>query len=405
MTRENIIEVDSDTHYSKSNFLISAKFSATLIENKLTALCLYKLQNEDYIEDEYGRFVCKFNASQLKKLLNTKSGSFYKLLDKTAQNMTSRTIGFSNPESKRFEYISIIDKATYSNGVFMCSFSPDVSSYIKDLKSNFTILNIETMLKFKKVYAFRIYELLLSRAYRHKDSKKKGNKFIINFNLSEFKLEIGAVNSSDNLVQKALAGETVPDYDKAISKDKKYSTWYDFKKVILEPSINEINKLTDIHIDYDLVKTGKGGKVTGLIFEVYKENDLTENNEEKEVKVEIDDKISDEQKFEFYIMVKQLFIDIDLSFADISSISKVANYNTDTILNAKKLYDNSNKSEISNVVGWLIAAIKNDYKLNESKVGESNSKNKTNSFNNFNQRKYDYEQLEMFLLNTEPASK
>ena len=109
-----------DNKYSKSNYLISAKYASSLLENKITAISLAKIQKKEYVEDKNGRIVCNMTANELRKLLNANAGSFYSQLEPVAINMTSRTLGFSDPNKNGgvFDYISVVDRARYENGTF-----------------------------------------------------------------------------------------------------------------------------------------------------------------------------------------------------------------------------------------------------------------------------------------------
>ncbi len=75
------------------------------------------------------------------------------------------------------------------------------------------------------------------------------------------------------------------------------------------------------------------------------------------------------------------------------AILAAADYN---VMLIREKYEMSKTQEIKNLAGWLLDAIKNDY----SKPVESKRKTseKTNSFTNFRQREYDFEELEKTLL-------
>ena len=135
------IEPYKDDRYSKSNYLISAKYSSSLLENKITAISLAKIQKKEYTEDKNGRIVCSMTANELRKLMNANAGSFYSQLEPVAINMTSRTIGFSDPGKNGgvFDYISVVDRARYEDGVFTIFYNSDVKDYLSDFKANFTI--------------------------------------------------------------------------------------------------------------------------------------------------------------------------------------------------------------------------------------------------------------------------
>jgi len=57
----------------------------------------------------------------------------------------------------------------------------------------------------------------------------------------------------------------------------------------------------------------------------------------------------------------------------------------------KKQYEISKASDVNNFVGWMIDAIRTGY-------GRPVRSGKVNKFNNFEQREYDYDELEKELL-------
>lgn len=89
---------------------------------------------------------------------------------------------------------------------------------------------------------------------------------------------------------------------------------------------------------------------------------------------------------------KELFIDLGLSDKDIISIVKASNDDIEKCKTALTVLNQQTKKVI-NVAGWLIDAIKNGYQP-ITKYPTA----KKNSFNNFNQRSYDFEELEKTLL-------
>lgn len=386
-----------DNRYSKSNYLISAKYSSSLLENKITAISLSKIQKKEYIEDNRGRIVCSMTAHELRKLIDGNCGSFYAALEPVAKNMTARVIGFSDPlkDGGVFDYISIIDRAKYEKGTFTIFYNADIKEYLSELKANFTILELPTMLKFKNAYSFRLYELLSSKSYYRKGipAEEKSQIFNIGFNLSELKLNIGVVNADLDVVRKELSKKKAPDYDKAVerSPEKKYNNWSAFRRRVLEPAITEINQKTDMRVSFNSLKGGQGGKVYGVEFIV----DLTrKNSSAKASNSEIVDitEPSAEKLMELVDDVADI-IPVILKPKEYKAILKAAGYKIELVQKAARVMEKN--ANVKDVVGFLIAAIKGEY---EEPTRYSSDKNK-NDFNNFHQRTYDYEQLELQLLN------
>lgn len=376
---EQIIPYENEK-YSKSNFLISGKFKSSLYENKILAISLAKIAKHEYVTDpDTKEIVCSMRAAELKQMLGAKNGSFYDTLENTAAAMTSRSIGFSDPESHEFEYISLVTKADYKQGVFNIRYSPHFAPYIADLKSNYTVLSLPTMLNFDSVWTFRLYELLRSKCYYPKGQEREDGKYIFQISLAEIKLELGAVNADTDAVRKVLSKTTNPDYEKAIerSKEKTFDSWYEFRRKVLDKAISEIEVKTDMCVQYEPQKAGRGGKIFSLLFCVTK--DIAAYESRMAIQ-----KLTEDEKFDVEAETKFLFKEERLNLNSIRSICEAASYDVEKIRNAYNAYKASH-SIIDNVAGWVVSAIKEGYE--SSKI-----------YTNFEQRDYDIIDIESKLL-------
>lgn len=384
--------------FSKSNSLISSKYKASLLEQKLLNIVLARLQQRNYVDrGETGGLVCEIRAKELKEMLGTTGGSFYTQLKPAAAAMTSRTIGFINDEAEEFKYVSLITSAEYKNGTFTVKFNHELKKYLTP-KTQFTVLELPVLLQYKSVYSLRLHEMLLSRCYKRKrygankyiENTSDGKHFKVEMNLSELKLSLGVVNAESSAVQRILSGSPAPDYDKAVEKatEKSFDTWYDFRRKVIETAVNEINKIDNgIMVRYEPVKGGWGGKVHGVTFYV----DFMEKGEEnEEKKKEKEDKITltEDEQFEVQVAVKNI-IKEKLSYKDIRTICEAAGYDLEKVKTAYQVAEYS--SNITNLVGFLVTAIKNEYTVPVKK-------RKKNNFNNFEGRDYDFDELEKQLI-------
>ena len=89
---------------------------------------------------------------------------------------------------------------------------------------------------------------------------------------------------------------------------------------------------------------------------------------------------------------KEVFRSLGLSDQDIISIVRAAGNDIDRCKTALMVLNQQTK-EITNVVGWLIKAVTNNYQP----ISKA-QKMKKNSFSNFHQREYDFDELEKVLL-------
>ncbi len=369
------------SRYSKSNFLISAKYRSSLLENKITAISLAKIQKNEYTE-ENGCITCHIPAAELKELLNGNDGSFYSQLEPVAQSMTSRSIGMSDPERGTFHYMAAITNADYENGVFTMRFNSEFKQYISNLKSNFTILELPVMLKFKSVYSFRLYELLTSKCYYPRGMKKiPDGIFRIDFNLSELKLSMGVVNAELDAVRRELNNKEKPDYDKAVEKspEKRFNNWYEFRRRVLNVAVEEINEKTELNVEFEPAKGGRGGKVHGVTFFVNEKKTVSAEEIAEPEKREL----SAEEKDDIVYEMGQLFAPEGLKRSDIKAICEKADYDEAKIRAAREVFLTA--KNVENIPGWIISCIENGYEISGS-TSENKSGSSRLFFGNIDQR-------------------
>lgn len=396
---ELIYESQNDS-FSKSNTLISSKYKATLLEQKLLNVVLARLQQKNYIDKgEVEGLVCEIRAKELKTMLGVTGGSFYSQLKPAAAAMTSKTIGFVNDEMESFKYVSLITSAEYKDGMFTVKFNHELKQYLSP-KTQFTVLELPVILQYRSIYSLRLHEMLLSRCYKKKkvgvnkyvgSKDSDGRHFKIEMGLSELKLSLGVVNAESYTVQRILSGSSAPDYDKAVEKasEKSFNTWYDFRKKVINVAVDEINSIDNgIMVSYEPLKGGKGAKVYGVMFYVELIKDKSGNDKNNDAK-EVKNVPNEEEQFEIQFQVKTM-IQEPLTLKDIKAICEAADYDIEKIHTAYNIA--SSASNISNLVGFMVQAIKDEYSA-------PIKKQKVNSFNNFPQREYDFSELEKQLTN------
>ena len=128
--------------------------------------------------------------------------------------------------------LQLLKKVEYKDGFFRTSIYPELLPYFEEAqKKLFTKFNIQNIKPLTSIYAIRIYELCKRF---HKDSK------ITEISIQELK--------------------------KILQIEKKYKQTSDFRKRVLEVAKKQINKNTDLEIDYELIKEGK--KFTKVRFSV-----------------------------------------------------------------------------------------------------------------------------------------
>ncbi|HGY7688154.1 TPA: replication initiation protein, partial [Escherichia coli] len=124
-------------------------------------------------------------------------------------------------------------------------FSDSVSQYLYELKSEFTQMNLEHMVKLDTPFSFRLYSWL----YKYK-------------NLNRNKKHSGVISTDPITIEwmKERTGLT-----------GKYPVYKDFKKRVLDPAVDIINANTNLSVTYEGIKSGR--KIESVVFTYLVENE------------------------------------------------------------------------------------------------------------------------------------
>ena len=396
----------------KSNNLIQSLGKTTLLSNKVFLTSLLKIEERTGVpeaEKEYYRklekasgtdfstgLVAEFRNSDLRNIMGSKSGSYYtniaELMDPTnSKSLRNQwVIMVKNPEDGLYGSTDVITSTLYDdkNGKLYIKFSnePKIKKELHELKNNYTLLNYNLMMQFRSIYSYRIYELLMSRIGREDGiTKEKKDEYMFTYGLSELKYLLGILDPYINKDVRAALSEPYPDFEKIeemISGENVMPRYNDFKKYTLVKAKKEIDELTEFIFDYTPVRNGRGGKVVSVDLIMRRKNKANNQTEKKTLTEEEKDQLLDE--------IADL-IEYPLKIKDLRSIAEAAEYNKDKIVKAYEVLQSS-PAEKSNVVGYLIKAIREDYTVIKGKPENKNA------FNQFPQRKYDFEKLEKEIL-------
>ncbi len=227
---------------------------------------------------------------------------------------------------------------------------------------------------------------------------------MLTINIVDLKLRLGIIDPNENrdiinalkksnidydLIGKiaddaAKAKKKDPSADKeAIKKASKYSDFSSFRKNALETAQKELAKKTCIQFDFEPVRAGRGGKVVGVRFFI------TSKKKTKYVPIVEDVVITDDQKEDIIDQINDL-IDFKVKIKDLRAIAEASDYNLSKVEKAYNVLKNV-KGGVDNPTGFMIKAIKDGYDVPSGGYSQ-------NSFNNFTQNEYDFDDLEKKLL-------
>ena len=222
---------------TKSNSLVEAGYKLSLNEQRLVLMMISQLDGRKPISQN-GEFT--ITANEFAEAFGISVKQSYEILNEATSRLYERDIKTFDKKAKirgRFRWVDGV-KYWDGEGKVTLSISRHIAPYLSLLHQQFTTYDLNQVTKLTSSYSIRFYELLIQFL-------KTGERFI----------------SLDKI--RALFELTT-----------EYPRFYDFKRRILKPAIDEINDHTDLVVDWDVKK--KGRVITGLIFIFEKKSSLPE---------------------------------------------------------------------------------------------------------------------------------
>ena len=336
MSQEKIEHI-KNTNAIIANQLIEAKYKLSTTEQKILHMLIAQI---DFNDTELKLY--SFNVSDFMSMLGT---DYVKLTKKSLRTLLHSEV-LINKEKSTFETNWLASAEYFKGGKIELEFSEKLRPYLIQLKKDFTKYNITEILSFKSKFSIRIY--LILKQY----------------------IAVG---------ERTLKFEELKEM---LQVSELYPKYCNFKQKVLKIAYEEINRLSDLKIEYEEIK--KGRKVDKIKFYITSNNkhiELENVPEEKEEHEEMD--IDD------LIERLQDIIDEKLKIKEYKALLQAANNDVELI---KSKYQIAKKQKkIDNLVGWMVKAIQEEY-------SEPVEKRKMTSFNNIEGRKYNYDELERALL-------
>ena len=218
----------------KDNALIDASYNLELTEQRLILLAILNARESGQGITADSKL--EIQASDYAKHFNVSTDASYKALKEAVNNLFNRQFSYT-AEYKKTGKAGIVRSRWVSRifyvddlAVLEITFAPDVVPLITRLEQHFTSYQLEQVAQLTSKYAVRLYELIISW-------RERGN--VPFTRLQELRLKLGI-------------------------EDNEYIAMSDFKKRVLDHSIKQINKHTDIIADYVQHKAGR--VITGFSF-------------------------------------------------------------------------------------------------------------------------------------------
>ncbi len=222
----SIVRVPKGISSSKRNFKIE--------EERLLYLALSRINLsdsvDDYSDEESRTIIVK--ASEIMELYG--NAKRYTQLRETCEELNSKSGIEIYIDKNNWELMNVFSTFRYENGILKVIFNKDVMPKLQLMKLGYSNFLLEDVYKVSSQYAVRILELLL---------EKRNNKYI----------------SSKDIIEREISIEDLRGYFKMNGKNGplKYKLNSEFIVNCIQKPVEQINKKTGYHIDYEKVKAGR----------------------------------------------------------------------------------------------------------------------------------------------------
>ena len=227
----------------RNDFIQNTRYNLNLLENKIFLYIISKVKPGDTQDTEY-----EYRYSELFALLRYKTDSYQKVKD-MIQSMNALSFWKdAENDDEEDQLISFFEsdsvRSNWKKGYFKIKFGKKIFPYIMDLQNQlmengefFTSYQLENVILMSRFYSQRLYEILKSYSY----------------NNDTYWFELGTGTEYD--LQKRLAGG-----NKDGIPPEGWKNWFIFNRDVLKPAKQDINRYTDLQIEYEPSKYDRAGK-------------------------------------------------------------------------------------------------------------------------------------------------
>lgn len=216
------------------NFFQEARYGLTLLEHRIIYFAILAGQQKGTPFEPV-----TVSVQEFKEVCGLTGNSSYSRLTAITKNLIQKSVEiiYLDDSGKHLLQSSWVTDVTYHEKTGTVTITPNqkLQMFFDNPKRNYSTTEFYYLVKFTCQYAERLYELLKSLDF----------KPVVDFSIDELR---------DKLVVK-----------------KKYPNYADFQKRVLNPAIEDINKYTDLDVDFR-EQRGVYNKVTAVNFSVRKKS-------------------------------------------------------------------------------------------------------------------------------------
>ena len=357
---------------SRSNVLIESKSSTSLFERKLLNIAIAKAVIED------GELIARVTTKDVKDYLHISGNSIYTRLRDASKETLGHVVSIEDDGKENFIMFNVVNKCEYRDGVFTTRFTKEMKPHIYNLKKDYTRMSLDVLCSFKSLFTTRIYEILRTQYYRFE--KEESDEIIVPrppkapYSLAELKFTLNVVDANASKTVKRLVEQGR--FEEAIEeiKDAAFDDWRNFRRKVLEVAKKELEEsaYSEICFEYEPVKSGKGGKVTGIRFKVRKNLNCTHHSDLWRIRgdemLEIIPDVLEAKQPEIQegliLEVADIFGSEPITIQDIKTLILASGQDAKAI---EKAFDMAKQQTyINNLVGWMKKCLEERWYENEA---------------------------------------
>lgn len=241
-----MIQKQGSSDVYKSNALIEASYRLTPAEQRIMLACIAQVRRDKPITDDV---LYSVSASDISALTGSTHHGIYDELAKAALRLKRREVWITNqPNGAGSHEETLITGWVQSiryrkaEGKVELRFTKDMLPYLTQLTEQFTRYALADVATMTSAHAIRLYELLC---------QWRGNK------------------------RREVSIEWLRE---AFQLSEKYPLFYELKRWVIQPAVDQINEHSPLWVKWEQKKTGR--KVTHLIF-TFGEKKTNNNSGEK----------------------------------------------------------------------------------------------------------------------------
>lgn len=350
----------NNTKYTyKSPSLIATSYELSFTQQRIIALACKKMQ-PIYIEKRMTpnnltkvlgamQFrLIEISVSEFKEEYGIAGKGIYEYLSKEVDDLYEAGFYYYDENNKlcKRRWVSSCDYDG-KNGVISITFNIDILLDLLIFKGKYVALFFDLSQDVRSKYAFRIYEILKSKAY-----------------LGVYKI-------------------TVDEFKFMLAIQKKYDSFAELNRSIIKPNLNMINKFSDINVECKAIRSGR--IVTLLQFNITKKSSVAFVTDD-DFKNKIPSAFKDISDALSKHNVNLTSADAETLFNTAIEVTKEKYRDTDPVtylLEKIKVLDSYVKNnDVESPIGFLLDAMKREFSNNTPIIKQQ----KKNGFNNFEPR-------------------